>query len=423
MMQNMQYHVVQDAELVDPLVKTKFANQLQVRDLVTTKEGERYQFVGFIIDRDKVLVSFPKHTFHQQQRRQLEQNPQVLRPYIRLLFHCIKKTIENRNEKFAGIAQELNADYPFMAFLNIYRYFKAYGLFTNEREVKKFGYSGKISWKDTIQKSPKVIQHDNLLFLPLAIRNNIEEHVFISKCMAYAIDSTLEHFSLFLEGNKTGMDTSDIDFRNRSLVISKLRQAKRFMFKNIHQRLVDSLLSFFEQADPEGGNYQLKILSFHLIWESMVGNYLRNNFLRVSDRDELEFSDQTKPNSFNKKTLYPDIRGKDGHSIEPDYYWLSEEDKIRYIFDAKYYQALNELDYKQVSYYFLLKHYGTKKDNGGKPSENIRTYSALILPTEDEDHREIHFELNPLYNLDEERFVVITQYLNMIKVMRHYTKI
>lgn len=419
-MQRRQYHVVQDAELVDPSIKAKF--HLQAKDLAMTKDGERYQFVGFIIDHDRVLISFPKHTFHSEQRLIIIQEPREIASYMRLLFGCIKKIIDQRNDKFAGILKELNSDYPFMDYLDIYQYFAKYGLFMNEKEIKKYGYAGNISWKDTIQKSPKVINRDNLLFLPLVVRNRIEEHVFISKCMAYAIDSTLEHFSLFLDGNKTGLETSDIDFKNKSLIISKLRHAKRFMFKNVHQRLVNSLISFFEQNDLKGGKYHLKIYSFHLIWESMIGDYLRHKFHRINESDELEFTNNTVPKQFAKTIVYPDIRGKDGFRIEPDYYWYSETDQIRYIFDAKYYIGLNELDYKQVSYYFLLKHYGIDKDSVDTMMEKLQTYNALILPTEGEDYSEIHFELDPSFNFNEERFIVIAQYLNTIKVMRHYTK-
>jgi len=420
-MQNRQYYVVQDAELIDPVVKEQFGHLFQARDLAATRDGERYQFVGFIINRDKVLVSFPKNTFTVQQRLAFQQDPHTLGPYLRMLFQCIKKTSEQRNNKYAGVLSELDADYPFIAFLSIYRYYKTYGLFTNEREVKKFSYSGRISWKDTIQKSPKVVNNSNLLFLPLVVRNNVSEHVFVSKCMAYAIDTTLEQFSLFLEENRTGLDTSDIDFSNSSLIIATLRQAKRNMFKDIHLRLIDALLSFFQQTELKGGKHQLKIYSFHMVWENMVGNYLRYNFHMINERDQLKFSHCSEPKPFQKMTFYPDIRGQQGHAIEPDYYWFSTADQTRYIFDAKYYRELYELDYKQVSYYFLLKHYGVNRDAEGNIMGDITTYNALLLPTEEEERSIVHFELNPEYNLDEERFVVLAHYLRTIKIMEHYT--
>ncbi|MBU9712003.1 hypothetical protein [Evansella tamaricis] len=421
-MSNMRYHIVQDGDFVDPLTKIKFINQLNDRDIAFNQDGERYNFVGIIFNSENVLISFPKNTLNLEQREAFEKNRNTLYKHMHLLFQCIKKTVDARNDRYAGIRRELNADYPFLEFFVIYQYYKKFGLFTNEKEIRKFGYTGKISWKDTINKSPTVVNNNNILFLPLVIKNNVNEHVFISKCMAFVIDSTLEKFSLILQGNKLNLDTSDIDFTNKPLIISQLRNTKRTMFKNVHQRLVDGLISFFEQRDNQGGNQHLKIYSFHLVWESMVGNYLRKKFKRVTENDELVFSDETmEHNPFMKKIVYPDVRGENGHRIEPDHYLISGN--FRYIMDAKYYQAIKELDYKQISYYFLLKHFEAKRDSNGDVIEELKTYNALILPTAGKNDSEKHFEFNPEFNMNEERFVITIQYLNTLEVMRIYTNV
>ena len=80
-------------------------------------------------------------------------------------------------------------------------------------------------------------------------------------------------------------------------------------------------------------------------------------------------------------------------------------DSVRYIFDAKYYQNLKSLDYKQVSYYFLLKHAEATRDSENNVVSNIQTYNALFLPTELDEHSEVHFELDSFYNVDEAEFV------------------
>jgi hypothetical protein len=418
-MYNNEFYVVQDGEFVDPNTNHLFSNDLDPKDFIVNQDGERYNFVGFIFNKEKVLISFPKHSFSSTDLERLPRNIVLLNKYIRILFNCIKRTVNNKNDKYVGIRNELNSNYPFIDFLEVYKYYMRYGLFTNEREIKKFGYAGRISWKDTMNKSPKIINNHNLLFLPLITKKNIEQHVFISKCMAYVIDSTLERFSLFLEGEKTNLHTRDIDFSNTSLVITQLKKAKRTLFKNIHQHLVDRLISFFEQEKNKGGNYQLKIYSFHLIWEGMVKEYLRTKFHGINGRLEIEWSDSVRNNNFDKKVVYPDMRGKDGFSIEPDYY-LILEDK-RYIFDAKYYQKLTKLDYKQVAYYFLLKHFETNRDLSGSVKNELETYNALILPTKYEIYSEVHFELNPEYNLNESKFVIMAHYLNTVKVMEHYT--
>lgn len=419
-MLNKKYYVVQDGDIVTPDIKTIFSESLNPKDVAVNQAAEQYSFVGYVIKNENILISFPKHTFTNEEIIHLQKDHLKLTNYSKLLFKCIKKTIDKQNDKYVGIKHELNSDYPFMAFLNVYQYYQKFGLFTNEKEVKKFGFAGRISWKDTIAKSPIIVNDNNLLYLPVVVRENVDQLEFISKCMAHVIDSTLDRFSILLEGNKTNINVSDIDFSNKRFVISQLKKAKRLLFKNIQQQLVDSLISFFEQIDLKGGDIQLKIYSFHLVWESMVGEFLRNKFVKVNDAYEFVFSEKAEHKAFEKKAAYPDIRGKDGFRIEPDYYLVS--DHIRYIFDAKYYQSLNELDYKQVAYYFLLKHFEAPRDSDGAVIRELQTYNALILPTEKESYSHTHFELNPDFNRDETKFVIIAQYLHTLTVMNNYAQ-
>jgi len=416
------FYVVQEAEIVDPTVRKNFADCLDSKDIHQSAEGERYNFVGFIFTNDKMLISFPKRMFGSVKRKYLEENVASLKKYMRLLFKCIVKASSQKGEKFAGIRQELASSFPFTDFLEIYKYYITYGLYSKEREIKKFGYAGTISWKDTILRSQKIITEGNLLFQPLVIREDIREHVFISKCMAYAIDSTLDQFSFFLEGRKTGLDIKDIDFQNRNNVIKKLKRAKTSAFKDADKRLIHALISFFESIDPRGGIFQLKIYSFHVVWEDMVRHYLTRFFKGINDRNEMEFSDEARKNEFKKRIFHPDIRGEAGYALEPDFYWYLKDKNIRYIFDAKYYHKIEELDHKQISYYFLLKHYGLDKNNPGQVTDQPKTYNALILPSEGENESIVHFRLNPFFNRDENDFEIIEQYLNMEKVMEYYFK-
>lgn len=417
-MYNRHYYVVQDGDFVDPTIKELFASTLTPEDVTMNQDGERYDFVGFIFHNENTLISFPKHCFRARDLRRLSNNEPVLMKYVRLLFHCIRKTVNHRDEKYVGVRNEFNSDYPFLQFFEVYHYYKRYGLFTNEKEIKKFGFARRISWKDTINQSPKIINYNNLLFFPLVVREHVEQYVFISQCMAYVIDSTLEKFSLFLEGDKTNLNTNPIVFSNTSFVLSQLRKVRRTLFKDVHQRLVDTLISFFESNNRRGGNYQLKIHSFHLVWENMVKEFLRTKFSGINDHLEIVWDDAKTNNHFVKKTAYPDVRGKAGHRIELDYYLVS--DNTRYLFDAKYYQNLKELDYKQIAYYFLLKHFEAKRDENGKIISELHTYNALMLPTAHESYSEVHFELNPEYNENEKNFIVMAYYLNTITIMEHY---
>ena len=413
-MTNKKYYLVQDGDPSNSTIDNLFKEFLDIEDYKIRNGASYFNFVGLVVTKDRTLISFPKHTFTPDKIAYLSESNKEVRFFSKLLFKSISKA---SNRKDVGISDEMNSYYPFSQFSLVYSYYRKYGLFRNEKQIKKFGYGGRISWKDTLNKSPKVISSGNLLFLPLIVKENVTQYLFISKCMAYVINSTLEIFSDFLDGERVRLNTDEIDHAEKDYIISKLTQARRSIFKRMHQELIEALINFFQRVNLKGGGYQLKTHSYNLVWEDMIKDYLNVKFLGIHNR-KVVWSKDRQNNSFAKKSFYPDVLGKQGYRLDPDHYLIMNN--IRYIFDAKYYQNLKGLDYKQVSYYFLLKHAEAMRNSENNVVSNVQTYNALFLPTELDEHSEVHFELDTFYNVDEAEFVIMAYYINTIDVMNSY---
>lgn len=419
------YDIIQDGTLLDSNIQKKYATLFDYRDIIGRENGNYINFVGFIINGDNILVSFPKHFLSENKRGTITDDPIKIRKYTSLLFKVIFKFSKNKNKKHIGVKNELNNGYPFQQFFNIYDYYKKYGLFTNEREIKKMGYQGTISWKDTIRKSQILINNGNLLYIPMVIKKKVNDYVFISKCMAYVVNSTIDKFSLFLNLNKIPLDMNDIDFSHRKFIISHLKTLSHSLFKDINKQLIKDLISFFENEKYGSRTIHTKIYTFNLIWEELVNSYLTKHFVTIdpNTNDLLINENEIYNNRFQKPLFYPDLRDKyktdkySGYRLMPDSYLV--KDSCKYIFDAKYYQNIHNLNYKQVSYYFLLKWHNSDIDSK-KNLQPLKTYNGLILPTEKDYKIKTHFSLNTDFNKDEEVFVIIEYYLNVLKLMYDY---
>ena len=254
----------------------------------------------------------------------------------------------------------LEQSYPLKAFQNILSYYLKYGLYREEYIVETQGYSGKIDWKKTIAKSNKVFSNGKLLYLPFVIKNKYSENVFISECMAYAINETFSILSFILPNRvHVDIDYNKDVFLNRDFVLSKLRSFKGKIFKDINKKLLFDLITFFEmQGNPN--EFKYKNYYFSGIWEKMIGEYLNRNLSSI-DNDQHKFESNCKLFIFEKQRFSIGNR-----EIEVDHYF--ETDKYIYILDSKYYQSVQELNYKQVAYdYFLRK-------------KNKTVINALIAP-------------------------------------------
>ena len=251
------------------------------------------------------------------------------------------------------------------------------------------GLSGRLSWKDTIKKSNKIISGGNLIFSPLYAYKKNYNDVFITECMAFIIDYTIDFFSDFLIMKKSGVRYSFDFLNNIEYVIKQLNVYQSKIFKDTQKHLVQSMIDFFEQFNEKskGGKVHFKIRHFDLIWQCMITKYLNKHFVGIDPVNGAAVFDESLFNSnysFSHKR-YTDIDlSHNNFYIDVDHI-AYENDKL-YIFDSKYYTAINDLNYKQLAYNELLRY---------RYSDAVEINNILFLPGA--DSADLHFSYAPNY--------------------------
>lgn len=375
---------------------------------------EVFNFVGFIFYNDKLLTVLPKHFYENK-----EEEKKTIVEDTKVLFNVIKKyLLESKTSavanKYIGSVVNYESDYPFFEFFGIYNYYKKYGIYKEQEETLKKNSNGNISWKDTIRKSSVVASKNGFVFLEPFGKKKNHINVFISQCMIYIINHTIKSFPYFFNYSPIPFVESKIDFlKNKEYTLRQLYQYRNMLFKDSEKDLIDLMIAFFEKynCDNNGGAIHIKINYFDVIWEKMINKYLNDYFKEFDPKTHsLLFYD--KKGKFNKKFSSESFEiDKSNHnfSIKPDHY-LNDE-KIVYIFDSKYYDDVNDLNYKQFAYNVLI-------SNKTFPEEKI-IYSALLLPGKKES--KIHLDI-----VDEFRQgnvgsnCIVEQYLPVKEIMQNY---
>lgn len=346
---------------------------------VKSEKKDVFDFVGFILNDKEILSVFPKNFYSVTDLKSLNQTGNRNIDDIKLLFDVIIKYMNEKNfnaqaDRYFGFEPEFISDYPFSSFFEVYKYFQQFGIYHEDIMEIKPNISGKIAWKQTIQKANVIVSGGNLLFSPLYKKRKRKYNAFLSECMAFVIDHTINSFPLFIKLPKTGYKQTAFDFlKHREYTIKRLVIIKNKVFKDSHKRLVRNLIDFFEQykSSSQGGEIHIKINYFDRIWEKMVGKYLNDKFEKVDeDSDRLIFNKSIlkSPIVFESKEFTVDTSPRN-FKIRLDHYATS--DNAIYIFDSKYYYKITEMNYKQFSYNELLR---------GSVQDDVQIYSALILP-------------------------------------------
>lgn len=375
-------------------------------------------FVGFVIQKEKILAVFPKHFFNDDNDLK-KQNEKEVEENIKILFKVINKyNIENNSksvaDKYIGYEDNFESDYPFESFFKIYEYYKKYGIYKEEEVILSKDTNGKISWKDTIQKSNTIVSNGNLIFLPIYSKKKGNRNALISECMTFVINYTIRNFSYFIQLPPVREKECKIDFlANREYTLRQLYQYKNTIFKDYQKELINALINFFEKYDKKatGGAIHFKINYFDMIWESMVNKYLNDCFVKVDKENcKLIFDYKKKQNTkkFENKKFNID-KSEHKFFIRPDHYY-SDEDTM-YVFDSKYYGDITDLNYKQFSYTILL--------GNSELGNNKNLYSALLLPGKSRNGLHLKLDL-PYCQLNQGCNYIIEQFLSVRLLMKNY---
>ena len=167
----------QDGNAINKNIKKDFEliQGLDTRFKQKRLASEVYDFVGLVCKQDQTLVVFPKHFYSHNILEDFFKDDSYALNDIVLLFDVIQRYLLNYNPKaikHAGERLEFESEYPFASFFSIYSYFQQFGIYTERITKTKKGYKGKISWKDTIRKSAKIYNGQNLLHFPYYIKEN-----------------------------------------------------------------------------------------------------------------------------------------------------------------------------------------------------------------------------------------------------------
>lgn len=398
-----------DGDMIDEKIIQRFDLRSHSRNLryLPSRKIDVINFVGFIIKNNEMLISMPKHYIEHSKIGSLSDHD------LKILFDIFLKINLTKEQTYLGELEEFEANFPFKAFFDIYRYYQTYGLYQETFEVVKEGYSGKISWKDTIRKSNQIVNGKSIIFNPLYIKKSLNDCVFISECMIYAINSTLHRFKAFINLAPVNSSVNPELFANKEYVIARLYYFLQNTFKDLNKKLINSLINFFEH-DVDGGDIICKHYDFENVWERMIENYLNNYFDKIDENFFPIFNDtkNKKILHFNKGHFKINAAKLD-QSIQPDHYYV-DENQNQYIFDSKYYDTSSNKDYKQIAYTAILKDF--KEGN---------VYSILFLPTEYDRKSEMNFRLKEeYYNLEnpKDALKIVYTYLNVKDVMIKFLK-
>ncbi len=362
-------------------------------------QKEVLNFVGMVInDKAETLIVFPKN----YDVKEIFTDTKYI---SRILLGNIRKIKENNFGKENN--ENYSSNYPFISFFEVYDYYEQFGLYFEDKIIYRQNTGKKIDWKHTISNSEKYLISNKLNFFPLYYRDNINISNFISECMIFIINHTIERFS-FLIDLPTINTTINNEFflLNNETVIEKLVSLKNKIFKDIHVNLINSMINFFLHLKG-GNNFSLKIYNFSHIWEEMICEYLNSNFIGVKNRTLILGGNKSKKIKFQKEKFYVN-KANTSQYIEIDFYYKDQH--TQYLFDAKYYTEINGLDYKQISYHTFLDDLTNK---------NSISYSALILPS-NRRFTKPHFIMNPAINNSQGTLIIMEEYFDIREVVKFY---
>lgn len=359
-------------------------------------------FVGVVIKKESILMSFPKHY---EASYNLYENVNNMKKISRL--------ISLNNVGVSSFSGEDRIEFPINAYLSVVSYYKKYGLYSANHKYYEASKSGKINWKKTIDRSNKITQTNGILFFPFITEKNKNMNVFLSECMNYVLSDALrfkDYLSFVVPYKKTPVNKL---FDNTKQVLKKLAALGTRYFKDEEKRLIHGIVEYISWKASSSQKFKIITLDFELYWEKMVHYYLREHFYQYKN-DQIIWKNNQNRNFEKISGLHVESKiireakknrsdGSRSYQIEFDHFWFDHDNNTCYLFDSKYFSdEVKSLNYKQIFYHYYL----IKKLPG------VSIYNGLLIPTPKEYHVKNHIDRSDIDGIK-----ITEHYLNLKSVL------
>jgi hypothetical protein len=329
-------------------------------DLTDIKDIVRQKFVGIIAIENKVYQIYPKYY---DQKKMTEDKNNLQFKLIIDSIHKYKK--KHKYQIYESQDLQDQSSNIITLIVEIFNHFEAYGLYRvfedilvqnglneihwertiNTQEVFWINQAGSLApiYPNVITRHRKVVQDCEFMNLHILILN---------MCNKILIDCGLD-------AHKRDFDVVEIDQDNISLslledqnspyreeLIYKINQEKSRQFIEYKQKTLDLMLAFIKETYAYSSDKCVVYgtNSFHTVWESMLKDVFND------DSDGLKDQVMSKPKWMRQNqyavdqntTSSSDEDSKLKHSGIPDIIKVSRDQKSLYLFDAKYYQMIEQ---------------------------------------------------------------------------------
>lgn len=357
-------------------------------------------FVGIVVNRKgDILFSAPKHytTGH------------VKSSDISLVLHALTRYNSSPN---TPTAETENVSFPFSSFKNISEYYRQFGLYRYPYTTVFQNGSGTIYWKQTIQKATAIISGGNIILTPLLKKETILTNNIVTDAMAYVLVNNrelLKMFSTTLRPVDTKIRVPRISVEYNKKLVRLLNRELPHLHRDLHKKLVLSLIDFLLQSTKDR-LICFTTTNFENVWEDAVFNYANKHFELLFPTVAVQLDRSEHAHKFVKKEIKVDTAND--FVIIPDGYYQDKNNLI--LIDAKYYSALDKMNYKQLVYDVLL---GANQD---RTSESYSQHDILITPTEATSHSKVHVDIMQDYLPNKHPIKIENYCLNTKEALKSY---
>lgn len=421
----MNIEAIQDGlEIEDQDVIKRYAlSGRDVQDKYDRETGRTYpvaKFVGIVagLSGTDLLISLPKNYMNLEDFRKLDYHEKIR--HVRLIMANVCRKFDSQWYTRFDRHEDTEGNFAMDAFYRIYDYYRRYDLYKVNKRTIKPGYYGKVAWKDTMNRASKVIDHGNLVLLPMYIKEKQQVENLITESMIFAINYTELLFGQFIDlpdNSKIAGRGIDARFLNNTKeILNFLYQFRNTIYKDIDKELLNDIIVFLEKLNAGNRDKQhaVKDYSFSSVWEKAVEKYLNDYFVGMKD-GKLEYNEEKNAGKkrFGKQVNRGYNRARPEWSMQPDHYY--KDGNTLYIFDSKYYNDVTDLNHKQFVYHVL---YGRKVKV---------TYDALIIPSSGKTDTELYVDIPYYWDCSDESgsdddggIVIYLNRLNTIDVLKNF---